>query len=224
MALGRLRGTVDRGSAVCAEGTAVWLVAAGDRQCRGRVPRYERSGRPWEGRIVAIHHMSTESAAASACADGGLTALRALAGRRVEDGLPALVEELGNLGFSWRDVARTAGVSPAVLRRWRQGAPDVGGDLNRVAMLVALCEVAYRDHQVGDVAGRPESPISPAAPVTGMDLVVSDRWDLVLRLLASGADGAEAVLAEFEPRWRERYGSEVEVFVAPDGLPGVRLN
>ena len=153
-----------------------------------------------------------------------LTALQSLAGRRAGAGLAALVEVLGDLGFSWRDVARTAGVSLPVLRRWRQGAPMSGGDTERVAMLVALCEIARGDRRVDDVPGRLEAPIGPAAPVTGMDLVANDRFDLALRLLSNDGDSAEGILDQFEPGWRERYASDVEVFTATDGLPGVRLN
>ncbi len=90
-------------------------------------------------------------------------------------------------------------------------------------MLVARCEIARGD-RIDDVAGRLEAPVAPAVPVTGLDLLASDRFDLVLWLLTSGGEGAEAVLDEFEPGWPEHYFSGVEVFVAPDGLPGVRLN
>lgn len=149
--------------------------------------------------------------------------LQAMAAQRADDGLAALVEELGDLGFSWRDVARTAGVALPVLRRWRQGAPTSGGNAERTAMLVALCEIARGD-RIDDVAGRLEAPIDPAAPVTGMDLLANDRFDLVLRLLSEGGEGAVSILDEFEPGWRDRYASDVEVFVAPDERPGVRLS
>ncbi len=149
--------------------------------------------------------------------------LQALAEQRAEDGLAVLVEELGDLGFSWRDVARVAKVTLPVLHRWRQGVPTSGGDAERTAMLAALCEIARGD-QINDVLGRLETPIDSAAPVTGMDLVADDRFDLVLRLLTSGGEGAESILDEFEPGWHDRYASDMEVFVAPDGLPGVCLS
>ena len=152
-----------------------------------------------------------------------MTALRVPAGRRGDDGLPALAEELGDLGFSWRDVARTAGITPQRLRQWREGAPAHSGNRERVATLVAFCEMVRREHRINDVAGWLETPVSPEAPVTGMDLVVSDRFDLVLHLAAGGGDDAEAVLEEFDPGWRLRYASDAEVFTAPDGLPGLRL-
>ena len=159
-----------------------------------------------------------------ACLDVRLTALQSLAGRRAGAGLAALVEVLGDLGFSWRDVARTAGVSLPVLRQWCQGAPTSGGNAERVAMLVALCEVAGHDLRIDDAAGQLEAPLNPAAPVNGIDLVASDRFDLALRLLTCAGEAAEVILDEFDPDWRERYASDVEVFVAPEGLLGVRLN
>lgn len=153
-----------------------------------------------------------------------LARLRVLAAQRVGAGLHALVEELGELGFSWRDIARIAGVAPPVLRQWRRGALATGGNGERLAMLVALCEVAGRDPRIDDAAGRLEAPLSSAAPVNGIDLVASDRFDLALRLLTARGKAAEIILDEFESGWRVRYASHVEVFVAPDGLPGVRLN
>ena len=98
-----------------------------------------------------------------------------------------------------------------------------GGNRERVATLVAFCEMVRRDHRIDNVAGWLETPVSPEAPVTGMDLVANDRFDLVLHLAAGGGDDAEAVLEEFDPGWRVRYASDAEVFAAPDGLPGLRL-
>ena len=158
------------------------------------------------------------------CRDAGLTRIRALAAQRIGTGLHALVEELGALGFSWLAVARIAGVAPPVLRRWRRGEPATGGNSERLAMLVALCEVAGRDLRIGDAAGRLEASLSPASPVNGIDLVASDRFDLALRLLTGDGEAAEAILDEFDPAWHQRYATDVEVFGAPDGLPGVSLN
>ena len=157
-----------------------------------------------------------------ACAGEVVARLQALAEQRAKDGLAALVEELGDLGFSWQDVACTAGVALSVLHRWRQGAPTSGGNAEWTAMLVALCEIARGD-RIDGAAGRLEAPIDPAAPVTGMDLVANDRFDLVLRLLTKGGEGAESILDEFEPDWREHYASDVELFAGPDGLLGLRL-
>ncbi len=172
---------------------------------------------------MRLDEVRGEVAGVPACAGDVVARLQALAEQRAEDGLVALVEELGDLGFSWRDVARTAGVALPVLRRWREGASTSGGNAERTAMLVALCEIARGD-RIDDVAARLEAPIDPAAPVTGMDLVANDRFDLVLRVLSDGGEGADAILDEFEPGLRERYAPDVEVFVALDGLPGLSLN
>ena len=49
--------------------------------------------------------------------------LRSLANRRAREELPALLEELSELGFSWPDIARTSRLSVSALRKWRLGAP-----------------------------------------------------------------------------------------------------
>lgn len=56
-----------------------------------------------------------------------------------------------------------------------------------------------------------------------MDMVVHGRFDLVVRLARDQGADPEQALNEFEPDWRERYSSPVEVFTAPDGLRGLRL-
>ncbi len=53
--------------------------------------------------------------------------------------------------------------------------------------------------------------------------MAENRFDLVLRLAHDQGSDPEAVLDEFEPDWRDRYSSPVEVFTGPDGMPGLRL-
>ena len=89
--------------------------------------------------------------------------------------------------------------------------------------MVALCDIARDRYLISDVAGWLETPVHPAAPVTGMDMVALGRFDLVMRLARDPGVDPEEALDEFEPDWRERYSSPVEVFTAPDGLPGLRL-
>ena len=149
--------------------------------------------------------------------------LRTLANQRVREELSALLEELSGLGFSWRDIARTSRVSVPALRKWRQGAPATGENRKRVATMAAFCNIARDEYHIREVASWLETPIHPDAPITPMDMIVRDRWDLVLRLAGTHGEDPELMLEEFEPGWRKRYESSVEIFVGPDGLPGARL-
>lgn len=149
--------------------------------------------------------------------------LRSLTVRHAREHLPALLEQLSTLGFSWRDIAKLAGVSVPAVRKWRQGESATGDNRQRVARIVALCEIAMERYIIADVAGWLETPLHPDAPVNGLDLMASERFDLVLALAHEQSGDPERVLDEFEPDWRARYRSDVEVFTAPDGLPGLRL-
>lgn len=149
--------------------------------------------------------------------------LRSLTVRHARELLPTLLEQLSTLGFSWRDIAKIAGVSVPAVRKWRRGESATGDNRQRVARIVALCEIAAQRYLIADVAGWLETPLHPDAPLTGLDLMASERFDLVLALAREQSGDPERVLDEFEPDWRARYRSDVEVFTAPDGLPGLRL-
>lgn len=149
--------------------------------------------------------------------------LRSLTVRHAREHLPTLLDSLSTLGFSWRDIARIAGVSVPAVRKWRRGESATGDNRQRVARIVALCEIAAERYIIADVAGWLETPLHPDAPLNGLDLMASERFDLVLALAREQPGDPERVLDEFEPDWRARYRSDVEVFTAPDGLPGLRL-
>ena len=149
--------------------------------------------------------------------------LRALANQRVREELSALLEELSDLGFSWRDIARTSQVSVPALRKWRLGEPATGENRKKVATMAAFCDIARDECLISDIASWLETPLHPEAPITGIDMIAKDRWDLVLRLASTHKQDPEVVLDEFESGWREQYESSVEVFAGPDGLPGLRL-
>jgi len=133
------------------------------------------------------------------------------------------------LGFSWRDIARMSSVSVPAIRKWRNGGSATAKNRKRVAEIVALCEIARVQYLIDDTAGWLETPLRSEAPVTALDLVAAQRFDLVLQLASdwvSEPDNVadpEKVLDEFDPEWRQRYASTVKVFTAPDGLPGVQL-
>ncbi len=149
--------------------------------------------------------------------------LRSITLRRARERLPVLLDRLSTLGFSWRDIARICGVSVPAVRKWRRGESATGENRQRVASAVALCEIAEERYHIADVAGWLETPVHPEAPLSGLDLIASERLDLVFKLARDQPGDPEQVLDEFEPDWRVHYCSEVEVFTAADGLPGLRL-
>ena len=149
--------------------------------------------------------------------------LCSLANQRVGEEMSALLEELSDVGFSWRDIARASQVSVSALRKWRLGAPATGENRKRVATMAAFCDIAREEYLIREVASWLETRIHLDVPITPMDLIANDRWDLVLRLASNHGQESELVLDEFQPEWRHRYDSPVEVFTGPDSLPGVRL-
>lgn len=149
--------------------------------------------------------------------------LRTTAARRLKDGLPHLLDYLNGIGFSWRDVARMAGVSVPALRKWRQGEAAMPENRLRVARLVALCDIACDQYLIDDPASWLETPIHEQIPIAGVDLLAAGRVDLALRLAADGGTDPQSVLDEFDPQWNTRYISNVELFIAPDGVPGLRM-
>jgi hypothetical protein len=134
-----------------------------------------------------------------------------------------LLEDVSKCGFAWRDIARLVGVSVPAVRRWRQGEPPTGSHLLAIARLLAFVEILRVDHLVSDVAAWMEMPLTPEAPVTGIDLAVEGRFADLLDL-AAGHDSPENLLDRLQPGWRDRFASEFEVFEAADGEMGLRLS
>ena len=78
------------------------------------------------------------------------------------------------------------------------------------------------DHYgVQEIASWFEMPLLSGAPVTPIDLWAGGRSDLVFDY-ASGHSDSEQVLTSWDPRWRERYRSDFEVFRAGDGQLSIR--
>lgn len=132
-----------------------------------------------------------------------------------------LLSELAELGFAWRDVARMVGVSVAAVQKWRRGERITGDNRRRVAGLLAACDMVVEHYMVSEVASWFEMPLVPDAPLTPADLYAHERSDLVFDY-ASGHSEPGAVLAVFDPDWRERYRSDFEVFTAADGQRSLR--
>ena len=149
--------------------------------------------------------------------------------QRNKESLLELLNELRGLGFSWSNIARVSGVSVPAVRKWRRGGSATAHNRMRVAKIAALCDIARELYSFPDVAAWLETPLDHQAsldyeaPITPIDLIAAQRFDLVLLLTSDYGGNPEPVLDQFDPEWRQRYASNVEVFTAPDRLPGIRI-
>lgn len=134
-----------------------------------------------------------------------------------------MLDELATRGFAWRDIARLIGVSVPAVRRWRQGESPTGPRLWTIARLLAFIDTLRADHHVTDAGAWLEMPLVPSAPITGIDMIADGHYAEVFDLAAEHTT-AEDVLDQYQPDWRERYRSDIEVFEAPDGELGIRFS
>jgi hypothetical protein len=133
----------------------------------------------------------------------------------------ALLEELADLGFAWRDVARMLGVSVPAVQKWRRSGGVTGENRRKLAGLLALCDEITERYHVQEVASWFEMPIISGAPVTPIDLYTEGQPELVLEH-ASGHSDPEQTLTAYDPEWRERFRSDFEVYVEADGEMSIR--
>lgn len=137
-----------------------------------------------------------------------------------------MLSELADLGFAWRDVARLVGVSVPAIQKWRRGEGATGDNRQRIAQLLAACDLITENYLVQEVASWFEMPLplplGQDVPVTPADLWAAGHFDLVLDY-ASGHADTEQLLTSWDPQWRERYRSDYEVFIAGDGQRSIRL-
>lgn len=144
--------------------------------------------------------------------------------QRVKDGLSGLIEALAALGFSWRNISRVAGVSLPAVQKWRRGGQATPQRVWRLGQAVALCDVlAGKSFLIRDAASWLEMPVAPGASVTGIDLLVANRLDLVLRLAAHSDADPETLLREIGTSRPGNEDTEFEVVTAPDGLPAIKF-
>jgi len=132
-----------------------------------------------------------------------------------------MLQQLADSGFSWRDIARLVGVSVPALRKWRQGEAPTGDNRLKIARILAFCDYLTSTCLVEEVASYMEMPLTKNAPLTVLDLLAADRYDLAAEY-ASGHATATQVLDNFEPTWRDRYRSAFEVITASDGELSIR--
>jgi hypothetical protein len=132
-----------------------------------------------------------------------------------------MLDELADLGFAWRDIAKLVDVSVAAIQKWRRGEGTTGENRQKVASLLAACDLVCEHYGIREVASWFEMPLQLGVPVTPVDLWACGRSDLVLDL-ASGHTDSEQILTNWDPRWRDRRRSDFEVFRAADGQRSIR--
>jgi hypothetical protein len=132
-----------------------------------------------------------------------------------------MLNELAELGFAWRDVARLVGVSVPAVQKWRRGERASGERRRQVAGLLAACDLIADHYEVREIASWFEMPLIADVPVTPIDLYIGKRPDLVFEY-ASGQADPEQIVTQFDGEWRERYRSDFEVFRAEDGDLSIR--
>lgn len=154
--------------------------------------------------------------------EGLETLLRVRTAEQAKHDIPSLLTKLADSGFAWSDIARIVGVSVPALRKWRQGDSPNGENRRRIAEVAAVCGVILeRNPVIQDVAGWLETPLSPDAVTSGIDLLVDHQYGLLFEY-SDGRD-PEEILDAFNPLWRSDSATGVEVFTAADGLPALRL-
>lgn len=130
-----------------------------------------------------------------------------------------LLEEIADMGFAWRDVARMVGVSVPAIQKWRRGSGVTGPNRAKIASLLAAADMITSRCGVKEIASWFEMPL-PGSPVTPIDLYAEDQ----ARLLFDYANGAdpEEILNEYNPSWRKQYHSDFEIFENGDGELAIR--
>lgn len=131
----------------------------------------------------------------------------------------ALLIRLSDRGFSWTDISRLVGVTIPAVQKWRRGAGITGENRLKLARLAALLEILEK-HLVAEPCSWLEMPLSTDVAVSSIDLLIADRYDLVLELARNeiGGEERESILDEFDPQWRQtKTDSKFEVVRAADG-------
>jgi hypothetical protein len=135
-----------------------------------------------------------------------------------------LLRTLSEAGFAWRDVARLAQVSVPAIQKWRRGEGMTGANRHKLAKIVALLDLLDQ-HFVSDPVSWLEMPLREQVSISRLDLLVDNRYDLVLELLSDddGAASLDGLLDEYDPLWRNHFVDDrFESFMAPDGIVSIR--
>lgn len=142
--------------------------------------------------------------------------------KRAASSPQALLGDLALLGFAWRDLARLIGVSVPAIQKWRRGEGASGENRQRLASLLAGCDLIRDHYLVSEITSWFEMPIVEGIPVTSIDLWATGNQHLVFEY-ASGHVDPESALTAFDEEWREHYRSDFETFVGDDGKRSIRV-
>lgn len=135
--------------------------------------------------------------------------------------VPDLLDELADLGFSWREIARAVGVTIPAVRKWRTGGSATGSNRRVIARLLAFVDVLSADHLVDDVPSWMEMPIG-GTPLNGIDAYCAGEERMLL-LHAAGHVSSEQLLDRLDPSWRSKQDDRFEIVTADDGEPMIRM-
>jgi len=133
-----------------------------------------------------------------------------------------VLDELSDLGFSWRDVAKMMRVSVPAVQKWRRDGGMTAESRRNLAELDAGCELIQERGQVEDVASWFEVPLHKGAPITPIDLWAAGEAKWVFKRAVENVS-PETILDEVHSGWRERYTSNFETFRDEDGQLSVRM-
>ncbi|ROP56535.1 transcriptional regulator [Rathayibacter sp. PhB185] len=144
--------------------------------------------------------------------------LDALTNKRAAESPVEVLEYLSEQGIAWRDIASVVGVSVAAVKKWRQGETMTGENRLRLAGFAAVLDKLH-DRMISDPASWLEMPIVRDVFVTGLDLLIADRRDLLIQHAVDYESvPKEAVLDAFDPEWRTtRVDDSFETVVGADG-------
>ncbi len=147
---------------------------------------------------------------------------RLRAQERAELSVKTLLDQLADLGFAWRDLARLVGVSVPAIQKWRKGGSTMPENRQRLAQLLAACDLIIQHRSTADIGQWFEMPLLQEVPVTPIDLWAEGQYTLVFEHALEHRE-SEYILSRFQPDWRERYASDFETFVAGDGQLSIRM-
>lgn len=136
-------------------------------------------------------------------------------------GVPELLDELADLGFSWREIARAVGVTIPAVRKWRRGGSATGPNRRAIARFLAFVDVLRSDHLVDEVPSWLEMPIG-GTTLTGIDAYCAGE-ELVLLQHAAGHVTSDELLDRLDPTWRSTVDDRFEIITADDGEPMIRM-
>jgi transcriptional regulator with XRE-family HTH domain len=118
-------------------------------------------------------------------------------------------------GMSWNQIAQLVGVSPQAVRKWRKGEPATPENRFAVARLASLLDLLV-ELRIANPAQWLEVPLVSGYTVTALNILAARKVDLVIEWADLRIDSPERLLDQFDSRWREKYKSEYETFVAGD--------